>query len=36
MPADARPGSTIHVIVEVKDDGSPALTAYQRIIVTVR
>ncbi|MFG6199004.1 nucleoside hydrolase-like domain-containing protein [Nonomuraea sp. JJY05] len=36
VPADARPGSTIHVIVEVKDDGSPALTAYQRIIVTVR
>jgi hypothetical protein len=36
VPADARPGSTIHIIVEVKDDGSPALTAYQRIIVTVK
>ena len=26
---------TIHIILNVKDDGSPALNAYQRLIVTV-
>ena len=35
VPADAKPGDTIHVILEVKDAGTPALTRYQRVVVTV-
>ncbi|MFF5078399.1 nucleoside hydrolase-like domain-containing protein [Actinoplanes sp. NPDC000266] len=36
VPADAAPGQTIHLILEVTDDGSPALKHYQRVILTVR
>ena len=36
IPKDATTGQTIHLILEATDDGSPALTTYQRIIVTVR
>jgi Protein of unknown function (DUF1593) len=36
VPADAQRGQTIHLIYEVTDDGSPALTSYQRVIATVR
>jgi hypothetical protein len=35
VPADALPGQTIHVIVEAVDDGTPSLTRYQRVVVTV-
>ncbi|MEJ0034162.1 MAG: hypothetical protein WDO15_29235 [Bacteroidota bacterium] len=35
VPADAKKGDTIHVICEVTDGGMPALTRYQRVIVTV-
>jgi hypothetical protein len=35
VPADAGK-KTIHVILEVKDDGSPPLTRYRRAIVDVR
>lgn len=35
VPADALSGSTMHVILEVTDSGTPALTRYQRVIVTV-
>lgn len=35
VPADAA-GKTLHVILEVTDDGSPALHAYRRVIVHVR
>jgi hypothetical protein len=35
IPIDARPGQTIHAIAQVTDDGSPALTRFQRVIVTV-
>ncbi|MEO3858021.1 nucleoside hydrolase-like domain-containing protein [Acrocarpospora sp. B8E8] len=35
VPADAAPGSTIHLILEVKDDGTPALKHYQRVVITV-
>jgi hypothetical protein len=35
VPADAQPGQTIHAILEVTDDGTPALTRWQRVIVTV-
>ena len=36
VPADARRGQTIHVVVQVTDDGSPTLARYQRIVITVR
>jgi len=35
MPEDARVGDTIHLICEVRDSGTPALTRYCRVIVTV-
>lgn len=35
VPADATPGQTIHLICEVSDDGTPALTRYQRVVVSV-
>jgi len=34
IPSDAA-GKTIHVILEVKDDGSPPLTSYRRVIIEV-
>ncbi|WP_153797454.1 DUF1593 domain-containing protein [Foetidibacter luteolus] len=36
VPKDAITAQTIHMIIEAKDDGSPSLTAYQRIIITVK
>jgi hypothetical protein len=36
IPADARPGETIHLICEASDQGSPPLTGYQRLIITVQ
>jgi hypothetical protein len=35
IPSDARPGQTLHVILEASDSGTPSLTRYQRVIVTV-
>lgn len=35
IPADAQPGQTIHLILEATDNGSPALTHYQRVVITV-
>lgn len=35
IPKDALPGETIHMICEVSDSGSPSLTSYQRVIITV-
>jgi hypothetical protein len=35
-PSDAKTGDTIHVILEVKDSGSPPLTRYQRVILTLK
>jgi hypothetical protein len=35
VPADAKPGDTIHLIAEVTDTGKPALTRYARVIVKV-
>ncbi len=35
VPIDAQPGQTIHLILEVTDTGTPALTRYGRVIVTV-
>jgi hypothetical protein len=36
MPTDAKPGQTIHLILEVTNDGSPPLTRYQRVILTCK
>jgi hypothetical protein len=35
IPKDAKPGGEIHVILEVTDSGSPALTRYQRVVVDI-
>jgi hypothetical protein len=35
IPSDAKSGQTIHLIIEAKDNGSPVLTSYQRVIITV-
>jgi len=35
IPADATAGQTIHLILEATDNGTPALTRYQRVSVTV-
>lgn len=36
IPKDAVAGQTIHLILEGTDNGTPALTSYQRIIITIR
>ena len=35
VPADATAGQTIHIICEVTDNGTPPLTRYQRVVMTV-
>jgi hypothetical protein len=35
VPGDAAEGQTIHLIGEVTDSGTPRLTRYQRVVVTV-
>jgi hypothetical protein len=35
VPPNAMPGQTIHIICEVTDNGTPALTSYRRFIITV-
>jgi len=34
-PDDAAKGETIHIICQVTDDGTPPLTRYQRVVVTI-
>lgn len=36
IPKDAKAGQTIHIVIEATDNGMPALTTYQRIIITVK
>lgn len=36
VPADAKPGETLHLIAEVTDSGKPPITRYARVIITVR
>jgi hypothetical protein len=36
VPDDAKPGQTINVILEATDNGTPPLTRYERVIVTVQ
>ena len=35
VPAEAKEGKTIHVILSVTDKGTPAISRYKRVIVTV-
>ena len=35
VPGDADKGKTIHIICEVTDDGTPPLTRYQRVVMTI-
>jgi len=35
IPDDAAIGKTIHIVCEVEDKGTPALTRYQRVVVEV-
>ncbi len=35
LPRAAWPGQTVHLICEVTDDGTPALTRYRRVVVTL-
>ena len=35
VPADAVAGQTIQLVVEATDNGTPPLTRYQRVVVTV-
>jgi hypothetical protein len=35
IPADAAAGQTIHLILEATDNGTPALTRYQRVIISI-
>ena len=35
VPADAIAGQTIQLILEATDNGTPALTRYQRVVVSV-
>lgn len=36
VPADAKPGDRIQVIAEATDDGVPALTRYDKVVIVVR
>jgi Protein of unknown function (DUF1593) len=36
IPKDAVAGQTIHIILEATDNGTPALTTYQRVIITMK
>jgi hypothetical protein len=35
IPNDAQPGQSLHLILEATDNGTPSLTRYQRVIVTI-
>jgi hypothetical protein len=36
IPKDAVSGETIHIIFQATDHGTPSLTGYQRVVITVR
>jgi len=35
IPPNAKAGETIHMIAEVSDDGSPPLTRYARVVISI-
>jgi hypothetical protein len=36
IPANAKSGDTFHIIIEGSDSGTPSLTRYQRVVLTVK
>lgn len=36
IPATSKTGDTLHIICEVTDKGTPALTSYRRVVVTIK
>jgi len=36
IPDDVQPGQTIHIILEANDNGTPAITRYDRLIIKIR
>lgn len=36
VPVNAKSGQTINVVLEVTDEGTPPLTRYRRVVITVR
>lgn len=36
VPEDAQPGDTLHMILEVQDDGDYNLKCYQRVVITIQ
>jgi hypothetical protein len=36
VPKDAKTGETIHIVIEVTDNGTPSLTRYQRVVAEVK
>lgn len=36
VPSNVNKGETIHIICEVKDNGMPQLTRYQRVVLTIQ
>jgi hypothetical protein len=35
IPAEAKKGDSFHVVVEGTDTGSPALTRYRRVVISI-
>jgi hypothetical protein len=35
IPDDARPGQTIHLVLQATDTGAPPLTRYRRVVIRV-
>jgi hypothetical protein len=35
LPSSAKKGDTYHIVVEGTDTGSPALTRYRRVVITI-
>lgn len=35
VPSDATAGQTIHIILEATDNGTPALTRYRRVVISI-
>jgi hypothetical protein len=35
LKVPSEPGKTIHIILELRDDGTPNLLSYRRVVVTI-
>lgn len=36
VPSNAKSGDTIHIVLTVRDNGTPILTSYRRVVITVK